>query len=125
MNRFRQNYWLGSFLVAFGVATIFALWFLLSAKTNFADTLSQFREAVTERSRLEHLNPFPSEENFRKTQTELENYRLSLEQLKEELRTGVLPISPLAPNEFQSRLRQAILAATERARTNRVKLPEN
>ena len=125
MNWFRQNRWLGSFLVTFGVATIFALWFLFSARSNFADALTQFREAATERSRLEHLNPFPNEENFRKTQTALENYAASLEKLREELRAEVFPISALAPNEFQSRLRQAILAATERARTNRVKLPEN
>src|SRR5205085_9968254 len=94
MNWFRQNRWLGSFLVTFGVATIFALWFLFSAKSNFADALNRFRDAVAERSRLEHLNPFPNEENFLKTRTALENYGASLEKLKEELRAQVLPISP-------------------------------
>ena len=34
-------------------------------------------------------------------------------------------MAPLAPNEFQSRLREAILNTTERARANRVKLPDN
>src|ERR1700719_4661798 len=125
MNWFRENRWLGSFLIAFGALSVFALWFLFSAKGNFADASGQFREAAAERSRLEHLNPFPNEDNFRKTQTELENDRASLNKLKEELRTEVVPVSSVAPNEFQSRLRQAILAATERARTNRVKLPEN
>src|SRR5207302_10931111 len=33
--------------------------------------------------------------------------------------------APLAPNEFQTRLRQAIIHTTENARNNRVKLPPN
>jgi hypothetical protein len=40
------------------------------------------------------------------------------------LKADVAPAPPLAPNEFQSRLRQATLAAEERARTNNVKLPD-
>src|SRR4029077_2460579 len=35
-----------------------------------------------------------------------------------------VPELPLAPNEFQSRLRQATLAVQDRARTNNVKLPD-
>src|SRR5207244_6566381 len=86
---------------------------------------NQFNAAAAERNRLEHLNPFPNEENFRKTQLELDNYVVRLNASKAELRTQVLPISPLAPNEFQSHLRQAIAGTTEKARANRVKLPEN
>src|SRR5262249_7780824 len=41
----------------------------------------------------------------------------------EDLKSEVVPESELAPNEFQSRLRQVTLAAQERARTNNVKLP--
>ena len=37
----------------------------------------------------------------------------------------MLPVEPIAPNEFQSRLRRAIVSTTEKARANRVKLPEN
>jgi hypothetical protein len=37
----------------------------------------------------------------------------------------VLPIAPLAPNEFQSRLRQVVLAISDKARANQVKLPDN
>src|SRR5207253_2649667 len=52
-------------------------------------------------------------------------YGANLTKLKEELKAQVLPVPPIAPNEFQSRLRQAIVSTTEKARTNRVKLPEN
>jgi len=54
----------------------------------------------------------------------LERYNAALDKFKDELKAEVAPAPPLAPNEFQSRLRQATLAAEERARTNNVKLPD-
>jgi hypothetical protein len=123
VNWYRENRWHGNFLIAF--AALLALWFLFYAKSGFAEASAQFNDAATERNRLEHLNPFPSEENFRKTQTALGNYGARLIKLKEELRAQMVPVAPIAPNEFQSRLRQAIANANEKARANRVKLPEN
>ena len=125
MNWYRDNRWIGNFLIACGVALLILLWFVFHSKGSFDDAQSEFNAAATERSRLEHLNPFPNEENFRKTQAALDNYGAMLNKLKDEMRAQVLPASPLAPNEFQSRLRQAIVASTEKASANRVKLPEN
>src|SRR5256885_15063938 len=125
MNWYRENRWLGNFLLGCAMALFLSVWFLFYGKGSFDDALTDFNNAATERSRLEHLNPFPNEENFRKTQAALDDYGASLNKLKDELRAQTLPISPLAPNEFQSRLRQAIVGTNEKARTNRVKLPEN
>jgi hypothetical protein len=125
MNWYRENRWLGNFLIAFAVTALVALWFLFRARSGFTEASAQFNEAATERNRLEHLNPFPNEGNFRKTQAALNDYGATLTKLKEELRAQVLPVEPIAPNEFQSRLRRAIVNTTERARANRVKLPEN
>ena len=125
MNWYRENRWLGNFLIAFAVTALVALWFLFRARSGFTEASAQFNEAATEHNRLEHLNPFPNEGNFRKTQAALNDYGATLTKLKEELRARVLPVEPIAPNEFQSRLRRAIVNTTEKARANRVKLPEN
>jgi hypothetical protein len=125
MNWFRENRWLGIFLAAFGLALLLALYFLFHARSEFKDASAQFNDAAAERSRLEHLDPFPNEENYRKLQEHLANYGAALGKLKDELKTKALPISPLAPNEFQSRLRQTIVDTNERAHGNRVKLPDN
>ena len=125
MNWYRENRWLGNFFIASGLGALLALWFLFSARNGFADASAEFNAAATERSRLEHLNPFPNEDNFRKTQSALDNYGATLNTLKDELRAQVPAAAPLAPNEFQTRLRQAIVSTTEKARANRVKLPEN
>ena len=44
--------------------------------------------------------------------------------LKDELKTRVLPVAPMAPNEFQSHLRLAMTAVAGKARANKVKLPD-
>ena len=125
MNWYRENRWLGNFLIAFAVTALLALFFLFRARSGFTEASAQFNGAATERNRLEHLNPFPNEGNFRKTRAALDDYGATLTKLKAELRAQVLPVEPIAPNEFQSRLRRAIVNTTEKARANRVKLPEN
>lgn len=125
MNWFRENRWLGTFLIVVGISLILSLYFLFQAKSGFEEAAARFTEATAERNRLEHLNPFPNEANFRQMKTHLEEYGAGLGKLKEELKTQVLPSASLAPNEFQSRLRQAEVGIADRARANRVKLPDN
>ena len=84
-----------------------------------------FDQATAERNRLQGLDPFPNDANYRKLQGYLEKYTTALDKFKDELKNEMAPAPELAPNEFQSRLRQAVLAAQDRARTNNVKLPDN
>jgi len=125
MNWFRENRWLGTFLIVFGVALLGALIFLFSAKSGFEAAVSQFNEAAAERTRLEHLNPFPNEANFKKMKQDIADYGASLNKLKDDLKSQVLPMPALAPNEFQSRLRQASVEVAEKMRASKVKLPDN
>jgi hypothetical protein len=125
MNWFQQNRWLGTFLIGFGGAILLSLILLWLAHSGFEEANARFSDAANERSRLERLDPFPSEANYRKMKVHLENYAASLDKFKEELKAHVLPAPPLAPNEFQSRLRQAMIAVSEKARANKVKVPDN
>lgn len=76
-------------------------------------------------NRLQRLTPFPTEPNVSRMKTQADEYAAELNRTKEELKTHVLPVTAMAPNEFQARLRQAMAAVNERARANRVKLPDN
>lgn len=125
MNWFQQNRWLGTFLIVFGICTLFALFFLFRAKSGFEEACARFNDATVECRRLERLDPFPSDSNYREMKVHLQNYGTALDKFKEKLRTHVLPLAPLAPNEFQSRLRQVMLATSDKARANQVKLPDN
>lgn len=113
------------FLIAFGVAVIAAGVFVWFAKSGFDDAKAQFDQSATELNRLQHLAPFPNEVNLRKSKEQAEQYAAELNKSKEELKKHVLPVAPMAPNEFQVRLRQAMASVADHARQNRVKLPDN
>jgi len=125
MNWFGQNRFLGTFLAVFGVATLASLFFLWTAKSGFKEARARFDESAAELNRLQRLTPFPTDANLRKMKTQADDYSAELNKLKEELKTRVLPVVPMAPNEFQARLRQAMTSVADKARANRVKLPDN
>jgi hypothetical protein len=125
MNWFRQNRLLGALLIAFGICTVIMLILLYWTGSKLATARSEFNKATTERARLEALDPFPNDANYHKLKDHIANYRATLDKFKEELKKEMIPETPLAPNEFQSRLRQATVATFNRARANNIKLPDN
>jgi len=124
MNWLRENRSLALFLVLPGVSLFGALGFLFMAKSNWDQASSRFRNTAAEWNRLERLSPYPDAENLHKLKAQAENYSSALGRLKEELKVRIAPITPLAPNEFQSRLRVRLTTIADKARANRVKLPE-
>ncbi len=78
MNWFRQNRFLGTFLIVFGVALLAALYFVWSARGSFNDAQAQFEQNATELSRLQRLTPFPTDVNLRKMKTQAEDYASDL-----------------------------------------------
>jgi hypothetical protein len=124
MNWFKQNRALGTLLIVFGICALLAGILLYWRWATWRDARQTFDQAAAERSRLEHLDPFPNDSNYRKLQGYLDRYNAALDKFKEELKREVVPAPPLAPNEFQSRLRQATVATLNRAQTNNVKLPD-
>src|SRR4029450_3247030 len=125
MKWFQQNRALGTILLASGICILLGAALFYWRWSVWSDAKQTFDQATAERNRLQGLNPFPNDANYRKLQVYLERYSAALDKFKDELKAQVAPGPPLAPNEFQSRLRQATLAAQDRARTNNVKLPDN
>ena len=124
MKWFQQNRALGTLLIVSGVCVLLGAALLYWRSSVWGEAKQTFDQATTERNRLQGLDPFPNDANYRKLQGYLERYNAALDKFKDELKAEVAPAPPLAPNEFQSRLRQATLAVQERARTNNVKLPD-
>jgi hypothetical protein len=125
MTWLRENRFLGTFLVGFGAALIAAVWFLVRTKSDYDEAFGHFRNVAAESNRLERLAPYPTTDNLRKMNAHKEDYSAALTKLTDELkRRATAPVEPMAPNEFQSRLRMAFNALTDKARTNKVKLPD-
>lgn len=121
---FQQNRALGTLLIVSAVSVLFAGVLLYWRWATWRDARQTFDQAAAERSRFEHLDPFPNDANYRKLQGYLDRYNTALDKFKDELKNEIVPTLPLAPNEFQSRLRQATVATLNRAQTNNVKLPD-
>ena len=124
MKWFQQNRALGTLLLVSGICILLGAALLYWRWSVWSDAKQTFDQTTGERNRLQRLDPFPDNANYRKLQGYLETYTAALDKFKEQLKSEVVPELPLAPNEFQSRLRQATLAAQDRARTNNVKLPD-
>jgi hypothetical protein len=124
MNWFRENRFLGTFAIVSGVAIFGAVLFLFSAKSGWDEAAARFANASMELNRLQRLAPYPNAENLRKMKAQTEDYADALGKLKEELKMRGAPAAPLKPNEFQSKVRVAINAVTDKARANKVKLPD-
>ena len=121
---FQQNRALATLLIVSGICVLFAGVLLYWKWATWRDASQTFDQAAAERSRFERLDPFPNDANYRKLQGYLDRYSTALDKFKDELKNGIVTAPPLAPNEFQSRLRQATVAALNRAQTNNVKLPD-
>src|SRR6266704_1953699 len=124
MKWFQQNRAFGTFLIGFGICALLAVALLYWRWSAWSGAKQAFDQVATERNRLTHLDPFPNDANYRKLQDYVEKYRVTLDKFKETLKTEVVPAPPLAPNEFQSRLRLVTIATLDRARVNKVKLPD-
>jgi hypothetical protein len=124
MKWFQQNRAFGIFLIGFAICALLAGALLYWRWTVWGDARQTFDQAAAERNRLANIDPFPNDANYRKLQGYLEKYRSALAKFKEALKGEVAPAPPIAPNEFQSRLRQATVATLDRARANNVKLPD-
>jgi hypothetical protein len=124
MSWFRQNRALGTLLIVFGICALFCGILLYWIWAAWRDAQQTFDQAAGERSRLERLDPFPNDTNYRKLQGYLDRYSTALDKFKDELKQEIVPALPLGPNEFQSRLRLATVATLNRAQTNNVKLPD-
>jgi len=124
MNWFRENRFLGTFLIVLGLALVGSLLFLWSARAGWDEASARFSQTAADLNGLEQRTPYPSQENLRKMKAHAEDYANAFAKLKDELKLRVPAAMPLAPNELQSRLRMAMTAVAEKARANKVKLPE-
>jgi hypothetical protein len=124
MKWFQQNQAFGILLIGSAISALLVAALLYWRWSAWTDARRGFEQVAAERYRLGNFDPFPNDANYRKLQGYLERYSAALDKFKQELKSEVAPVPPLAPNEFQSRLRQAVVATLDRARANNVKLPD-
>ena len=98
MKWFQQNRALGTLLVVSGICVLLGAGLLYWRWSVWSSTKQTFDQAAAERNRLQGLDPFPNDANYRKLQGYLERYQAALDKFKDDLKAEVAPDPPLAPN---------------------------
>ena len=73
MKWFQQNRALGTLLVASGICILLGLALLYWRGSVWSNAKQTFDQATAERNRLQGLDPFPNDANYRKLQGYLDN----------------------------------------------------
>ena len=102
MKWFQQNRAFGILLIGFAICALLVGALFYWRWSVWADARQAFDQVAAERNRLQQLDPFPHETNYRKLQGYLDSYSAALNKFKEQLKSEVAAAPPLAPNEFQS-----------------------
>src|SRR2546430_15885626 len=74
MTWFRENPFLGRFVIVFGVCLLGATWFFFSVKSDFEEVSAYFGSTASELNRLERLAPYPNGDNLRQKKKHAEDY---------------------------------------------------
>jgi hypothetical protein len=125
MTLFQARRFLRSYLSMLGLCTLLLLFPLYRVRSRFGGTAETVNRVALDLGRLRGLSTFPNTQNLRTKESQAMDYGIAVGKLKEEMKRHVLPASPLRPNEFQAQLRQAVTDVADRARANRLKLPDN
>lgn len=121
MDWFKKNPFFGLLAVITGLLVLATGYFLFDAHSRFQAETEKFEEQKLELGRLQDNQPFPSEENVRLTQEELDGARAALEKIGGNFQVEVPSTTPQA---FQDLLREKVNDIATRAAANGVTLGE-
>lgn len=118
-NKFVSGF-LGIMLIGVGVLTFL----LLSAKGRYDGTTEKYEQQAAELNRLQNLPAFPDAQNLEAMAAQKAEHQQAIVALQKNLVATEIPIEPLAPEQFQDRLRETVSRVTAKAAGAKVALPE-
>jgi len=121
MNWFKQNPFIGLLSLVAGLLLLGAAYFLFDAQSRYTAEVESYEEQKLSLGRLQGNKPFPSEENVRLTQEELDSARSVLAEIGQSFQVTVPSVTPQG---FQDLLREKVNDITSRAAAYGVLLGE-
>lgn len=121
MDWFKKNPFLGLLTLVTAVVLLGSAYFLYDAHSRYQAEVTLHEEQKLSLSRLKGNKPFPSEENVRLTQEELDGARATLTEIGESFKVEIPATTPQA---FQDLLRDKVNDIAARAAANGVTLGE-
>lgn len=124
MNWIKENKFVSGFLAAMVVGIAVFGFLLYSSWNHFSEVSTTYSAQASALKRLQSLNPYPDEENLKKTREQKDAYVSSIVGLEKRLSEMKFPVQPMEPAAYQDILRKTVSAAVEKANKNGIKLPE-
>jgi hypothetical protein len=124
MNWIKANKFLSGFLAVMLVGAGVLTFLLLSAKGKYDETSAEYEKQAAELNRLQSLSPFPDAKNLEAMAGQKGEHQQAIVTLQKNLTGNEIPIEPLAPEQFQDRLRETVSRVAAKATEARVGLPE-
>ena len=123
MNWFKQNKFLGGFIACM-VVGVGALGFLLfQAQSQYAEARTDYEMKVGELNRLEGMKPYPESANLKQVEEQKTLHVAAIDALHKNVAAAQIPLEPLAREQFQDKLREAVTRITAKAKDGGLALP--
>lgn len=124
MNWIRENKFLTGYLVVLIIGVIVLAILLFTSWSKNSTNSAQYNHQVAELHRLQGLAPYPDQKNLTALKTQKSDYIQQVEQLQTKLEGMQAPVEKTSPEEFQSKLHEAVLDIRQKAGQNGVKLDD-
>jgi hypothetical protein len=124
MNWFKENPVVLAIAAVALVGTLVAGFFAMEAAIRQEEAVAGYTSAITNLRRLEGKQPFPDDENLKKVQANVEDYKKTITEFVTLLNKIEVPVAEISPQKFQDDLRVAA-DNLRKATANKTALPEN
>ena len=123
MNWIKQNKFLSGFIACM-VVGVGALGFLLfQAQGQYAEARTEYETKVGELNRLEGMKPYPESANLKQIEEQKALHVAAIGALHKNVAAAQIPLEPLAREQFQDKLREAVTRITAKAKDGGLALP--
>jgi hypothetical protein len=109
MNWIKQNTFLSGLIAITLIGAIGLGYLLLKAKGSYNTALDSYREAASQKARLEGMKPYPDEENEAKLVQAVSQYKTTADELRRQMLKLQAPLpEAVTPSKFQESLRSRV-----------------
>jgi hypothetical protein len=119
-----ENKFLTGFIAVMVVGTGVLGYEVYSSSSAYDEALEGYTKASTEYNRLRHLAPYPNRQNLEQFESQKQDAVKAVTAFEQELASKEIPLTPISPEGFQDKLKEAVTSVRKTAQENGIGLPE-
>ncbi|HEY2344002.1 MAG TPA: Amuc_1100 family pilus-like protein, partial [Chthoniobacteraceae bacterium] len=124
MNWIKENKFLTGFFAVLVVVGGALGYLVYSAMSHYGEVSDNYDRQSAELSRLRGQKPYPNEESLAKLKEEEKEHEAKVSELEKKLATMKITVPPIAPAQFQDKLKASVDEYVAKAKQAGMTLPE-